>query len=286
MPASVAPKKSLGQNWLIDETYLDQIVAAADLSPTDTVLEIGPGPGNLTRRLAVQAGRIIAVELDDRLIDPLRQGFADQPHVEIVHGDILELDPVELVQRAESAGRQMGDDPAARPYKVVANLPYYIASAVLRQLLETQPPPTLAVVMVQKEVAERICARPGEMSLLAVSVQFYAQPRLVQLVPARAFYPRPKVDSAVIRLDVAAAPPVAIDPEQFFTLVRAGFSQKRKQLHNTLSAALGWPKEAVADWLRQAQIDPTRRAETLALAEWRQLYHAGPPALLHKSENL
>jgi 16S rRNA (adenine1518-N6/adenine1519-N6)-dimethyltransferase len=140
--------------------------------------------------------------------------------------------------------------------------------------------------MVQKEVAERICATPGEMSLLAVSVQFYAQPRLVQVVPARAFYPRPKVDSAVVRLDIASAPPAAIDPEAFFTLVRAGFSQKRKQLHNTLSVSLGMRREAVVELLTQAQIEPSRRAETLALAEWQQLYHAWQRESLHKPKNL
>lgn len=288
------PKKSLGQNWLTDESYLDRIVAAAELTASDTVLEIGPGLGNLTRRVAAQAGRVIAVELDVRLIEPLRQQFAQQPQVEIVHGDILDFDPADLAQNAEYGMRnaESGTDTPHSAfriphYKVVANLPYYIASAVLRHLLEANPPPTLAVVMVQKEVAERICAAPGEMSLLAVSVQFYARPRLVQQVPAAAFYPRPKVDSAVVRLDLIPPPNrAAVEPAKFFTLVRAGFSQKRKQLRNTVSNSLGMRKEAADELLTQAHIDPTRRAETLALGEWEQLYQAWSSASLHRQENL
>lgn len=262
----IDPKRSLGQNFLTDATHLDRIAAAADLSADDTVLEIGPGPGTLTARLAAQAGTVIAVELDDRLIDLLRSYFAGAPHVRIIHGDILELDPAALLPAGTAA------------YKVVANLPYYITSAVLRKLLEATQPPQLAVVMVQKEVAQRICAQPGDLSLLAVSVQYYAVPRLVQHVPAGAFYPRPKVDSAVLRLEVRAEPAVAdVSPARFFRVVRAGFGQKRKQLGNSLSAGLGLPKPAVAAALHTAGIDPARRAETLSLAEWGALCRA--PAL-------
>ncbi len=292
--AHLAPKKSLGQNWLIDESYLTTMVAAAELTAADTVLEIGPGLGVLTRQLVAQAGRVIAVELDDRLIASLRQQFAQQPQVTIVHGDILELDLTTLVQRQggkETRGqgdketrrqgdREIGGEVDDRhsslithhSYKVVANLPYYITSAVLRHLLEARLPPTRLVVMVQDEVAERICAKPGDLSLLAVSVQFYAQPQIVARVPASAFRPRPKVDSAVLRLDCYAEPLLpGVAPALFFKLVRAGFSQKRKQLGNTLSAALALPKEAVRLLLHQAGIDATRRAETLALAEWGRL---------------
>jgi 16S rRNA (adenine1518-N6/adenine1519-N6)-dimethyltransferase len=268
------PKKSLAQNFLVDETHRDRIIAAADLTPADTVLEIGPGRGVLTERLAQQAGRVVAVELDDRLIDPLRQQFAGHPHVTIVHGDILALDPAELIGGGEwgvgSGGRiPTPHSPPPTPYKVVANLPYYITSAVLRHLLEASVQPTLAVLMVQKEVAERICAGPGEMSLLAVSVQFYAEPSIVDRVPASAFRPQPKVDSAVLRLDTRPQPAVADVPvANFFRVVRAGFSQKRKQLLNTLSAGLRLSKAAVREALIRAEIDPTRRAETLALDEW------------------
>ncbi len=263
----IDPKRSLGQNFLLDTTALDKIVAAADLLPTDTVLEIGPGLGTLTTRLASQAGHVVAVELDDRLIELLRADFADKPHAQIVHGDILTLAPSELL------ADQLSQSTAG--YKVVANLPYYITSAVLRHLLEAAVPPKLAVVMVQKEVAERICAQPGDLSILAVSVQFYAVPRIVQVVPAAAFYPAPKVDSAVLRLDLRPQPAVTdISPQAFFRVVRAGFGQKRKQLINSLGAGLGLPKSAIQSALTVAAIDPTRRAETLTLDEWGQLCRA------------
>jgi len=269
------PKKSLGQNFLVDEQHLDRVVAAADLTADDTVLEIGPGLGALTRRLAAKAGRVIAVELDDRLITVLRAQFATQPHVSIVHGDILKLDPVDLLAEAALVNRAQGAPAKIKnpsTYKVVANLPYYITSAVIRHLLEASVSPRLAVLMVQKEVAERICATPGDMSILAVSVQFYAQPQIVHQVPATAFYPRPKVDSAVLRLDVFPQPVVtAVAPEIFFRVVRAGFSQKRKQLLNTLSAGLHLSKDEATAALDRGGIDPKRRAETLSLAEWGQL---------------
>lgn len=262
------PKKSLGQNYLIDDSHLDRIAAAGDLGPADAVLEIGPGLGVLTRRLADRAGCVVAVELDDRLIGVLRTLFAERKNVTVVHGDILAQAPGALFAAA-------GCRPPAQGYKVVANLPYYITSPVLRHLLEAAPPPRLAVVMVQREVAERICAQPGEMSVLAVSVQFYAVPAIVQRVPAGAFYPRPSVESAVLRLDVRPAPAVSdVAPERFFRVVRAGFAQKRKQLLNSLSAGLGRPKDEIAAALAAAQIDPRRRAETLALAEWGALCRA------------
>jgi len=262
------PKRSLAQNFLTDQTHLARIAAAAELVATDTVLEIGPGLGSLTQYLAAQAGRVIAVELDDRLIELLREQFRDQPHVQIIHGDILTLDPGQLVQKREdtSPGPLI---PTSTSYKVVANLPYYITSAVLRHLLEATVRPTHIVVLVQKEVAERICAQPGDLSLLAVSVQYYAQPSLVHRVPAGAFYPPPKVDSAVLHLAVRSEPAVAgVSPEAFFRVVRAGFSQKRKQLGNTLSAGLHLPKAELVTTLERAGIDPKRRAETLTLAEW------------------
>ena len=262
----IDPKRSLGQNFLLDEKHLDRIVAAADLSPTDVVLEIGPGLGTLTRRLAAQAGHVVAVELDNRLIELLRADFASQPHVQIVHNDILETVPSALL--AEYLPGLQGSDQPLR-YKVVANLPYYITSLVLRHMLEASPPPSLAVVMVQKEVADRICAKPGDLSLLAISVQFYAIPHIVQRVPAGAFYPAPKVDSAVLRLDVRPQPAVtAISPQAFFDVVRAGFGQKRKQLANSLSAGLEMPKNVVQAALTRAEIDARRRAETLTLDEW------------------
>ena len=265
----VKAKKSLGQNFLQDRTFLDRIVAAAELTPDDIVLEIGPGQGVLTRELVARAAGVVAVELDDRLITPLRAMFATQlDRVQIVHGDILELDPVALVDQLAS---QLPGRETAPPYKVVANLPYYITSAALRHLLEARRPPTRAVLLVQLEVAQRICAEPGDMSLLAASVQYYARPQLVQRVPAGAFRPVPKVDSAILRLDVYQEPAVAVAPDAFFAVVRAGFGQKRKQLLNSLSAGLGRPKPEIAAALACAAVDPMRRAETLSLGEWESL---------------
>jgi 16S rRNA (adenine1518-N6/adenine1519-N6)-dimethyltransferase len=269
------PKKSLGQNFLVDETHLARIAAAADLTSQDTVLEIGPGLGVLTRYLAEQAGRVVAVELDERLIPILAERFAEQSNVRFVHADILDVDPVTLLAATDP---YQVTDKAPSPvlsYKVVANLPYYITSAVLRHLLEAAQPPTLAVVMVQREVAQRIVAGPGDMSLLAVGVQFYAEAKIVQKVPAGAFYPRPKVDSAVLRLDVRPTPAVPdVDRDRFFDVVRAGFGQKRKQLLNSLSSGLGVSKEAVRKHMEKAGVDPRRRAESLSLAEWGALTKA------------
>jgi 16S rRNA (adenine1518-N6/adenine1519-N6)-dimethyltransferase len=262
------PKRSLAQNFLTDPAHLARIAAAAELTASDTVLEIGPGLGSLTHHLAAQAGRVIAVELDDRAIDPLREQFAKQAHVQIIHGDILTLDPCMLIQHDQ----ETRPDVPTTAYKVVANLPYYITSAVLRHLLEATCRPSQIVVLVQKEVAERICAQPGDLSLLAVSVQYYARPTLVHQVPASAFYPPPKVDSAVLRLDVRLEPAVPnVTPNAFFRVVRAGFSQKRKQLINTLHAGLHLPKTDLTATLNRLGIDPTRRAETLTLDEWGSL---------------
>jgi 16S rRNA (adenine1518-N6/adenine1519-N6)-dimethyltransferase len=268
----IDPKRSLGQNFLADSVHLDRIVEIAPVGATDTVLEIGPGLGTLTARLAARAGRVLAVELDNRLIDLLREVFADRPHVKIVHGDILELDP------AATLAAEFPELPQPLVYHVVANLPYYITSAVLRHLLESEQPPVSAVVMVQREVAERICAKPGDMSILAVSVQFYAEPRLMHHVPAGAFYPAPKVDSAVLRLDIRPTPLLpGVDPTRFFAIVRAGFSQKRKQLANSLSGGLHLSKAAAQQALIAAGIDPATRAERLDLAAWGRLYATLPP---------
>jgi 16S rRNA (adenine1518-N6/adenine1519-N6)-dimethyltransferase len=228
------------------------------------VLEIGPGLGVLTHRLAALAGRVTAVELDDRLIALLEDQFAEQVNVGIVHGDILALDPAKLT--IDNCQLSIVN------YKVVANLPYYITSPVLRHLLEATRPPELAVVMVQKEVAERVCASPGQMSILAVSVQFYAEPSLVAVVPASAFYPQPKVDSAVLRLVTRPQPAVPdVDPAHYFRVVKAGFSQKRKQLLNSLSGGLQRSKQQARKACEAADIDPQRRAQTLSLEEWGRL---------------
>lgn len=276
-------KKRLGQNFLADPVHLDRIVAAAELSRADTVLEVGPGVGTLTARLASQAGRVVAVELDASLLPALQETLAGHDNVAVVQGDILQLDPAALAMRLPPAAPDGPSDAvpnhqppsATAPYKVVANLPYYITSAAIRHLLTATPPPALTVLTVQREVAQRIIARPPEMSLLAVSVQVFAQPEIMARIPAGAFYPPPKVDSAILRLRPWSQPPVApSDEEAFFTLARAGFGQRRKQLRNSLRANLGLPQERIDAMLHQAGIDGQRRAETLELAEWVRLAQA------------
>lgn len=264
--ADLRPKKSLGQNFLVDPVYLQRIIEAAELTAEDLVLEIGPGTGNLTERLLQKAGHVLAIELDRRMLEVLRERFAEAPNLTLVHGDILEANLPELLRPLLQ--RFAG-------YKVVANLPYYLTSAALRLLLETEPPPGVAVLTVQWEVARRICARPGEMSLLAVAVQWYAEPRIISCVPAGAFSPVPKVDSAILRLDRRAEPPASVpDVDLFFRMVKAGFSQRRKQLKNSLSGGLRLPAAEVERLVRGAGVDPKRRAETLSLEEWAALARA------------
>lgn len=268
------PRKGLGQHFLADPNILRKIVAAAELSSGDTVLEIGPGLGTLTHWLTQAAGRVVAVELDEAMISVLRQELAHLPNLELVQGDILKLDPAALIA-GTSPPSGTPDVQSPLSYSVVANLPYYITSAAIRHLLEAELPPRRLVLMVQREVAQRIVARPDDMSLLAVSVQFYGQPRIVAKIPAGAFVPPPKVDSAVVRIDTYDTPPVDVpDAQTFFRVVRAGFSQKRKQLKNTLAAGLHLPGPQVAALLAQAGVDPRRRAQTLSLEEWAALARA------------
>jgi 16S rRNA (adenine1518-N6/adenine1519-N6)-dimethyltransferase len=253
----LAPKQSLGQNFLFDDGLLARIVAAAEVEPGDEVLEVGPGLGALTRQLALTGGRVVAVELDGRLIPVLEDELGSFTNVELIQGDVLQLAPAKWY---------------AGPYKVVANVPYYITGAILRHLLENRPRPSRLVLTVQKEVAERLAARPPDMSLLAVSVQYYGTVRQVATVKAGAFWPRPEVDSVVIRIDVN---PLRQDSDRssekaFFTVVRAGFSEKRKQLKNNLRR-LGLGDDVIAATLAVSAIDGRRRAETLAIEEWERL---------------
>ncbi|MFN8534698.1 MAG: 16S rRNA (adenine(1518)-N(6)/adenine(1519)-N(6))-dimethyltransferase RsmA [Dehalococcoidia bacterium] len=250
-------KKSLGQNFLVDPNVLDRILDGAEVEPEDTVIEVGPGLGILTRALAERTRRVIAIELDHRMIAILGETLAGLSNVEIVPADILTVDPAEL-----AGGR----------YLVVANLPYYITSAALRHFLEARRPPERMVVMIQKEVADRIVAKPGKLSLLAVSIQVYGKPRIVTIVPPTSFLPTPDVSSAVIRVDVRPEP--LIEPEErehFFKVVSAGFSQPRKQLHNALSRGLWFEPGGATVSLEAAGIDPARRAQTLSIEEWLRL---------------
>jgi len=262
----IRPKKGLGQNFLVDPVYLRKIADAAELSRDDLILEIGPGTGTLTELLLARAGHVVAVELDRRMVDLLRQRFAGAENLTLVQGDILSADLPALLQPHLQR---------FRAYKAVANLPYYVTSAALRLLLESPVRAALAVLTVQWEVARRVCAQPGEMSLLAVAVQWYAVPRIIAKVPAGAFSPVPKVDSAILRLDMRAEPVAAVPGEDaLFRVVRAGFSQRRKQLRNSLSAGLKMPAAQVEEVMRGAGVEPTRRAETLGLAEWAALARA------------
>ncbi len=264
----VRPRKGLGQNFLLDETVLDRIVEAAQLEPQDIVVEIGPGLGALTARLLEHAGHVVAVELDDKLVEILRRRFASEDRLLLVHDDILRVNVPQVI-------REWLSPPEPLRYKVVANLPYSITSPAINHLLESRPPPERIVLLVQREVAERIAARPGDMNLLAVRVQLYGQPRIVARVPASAFYPRPKVESAVLEIVPHVIPPVRVeDVRGFMRLVEAGFRQRRKQLRNALAAGLGLPKQEVERLLEAANIDSRRRAETLSLQEWEQLYRA------------
>jgi 16S rRNA (adenine1518-N6/adenine1519-N6)-dimethyltransferase len=258
----LSARKRLGQHFLIDRDALQQVLAAAEIAADDTVLEIGPGQGILTRELAQKAGRVIAVELDDNLAGQLKREMTSLPNVTIINEDILKIDPADVLPKTEK-------------YKVVANLPYYITSPVLRHFLEASRKPTLMVVMVQREVAETIVAGPGKMSLLSVSVQFYGRPAIIGQVPAKSFYPAPKVDSAILRIELYPEPAVAADDaDSFFETVRAGFTSPRKQLANSLAYGLKIPKADVAHLLAKADIAPQRRAETLNLEEWAQLWQA------------
>jgi 16S rRNA (adenine1518-N6/adenine1519-N6)-dimethyltransferase len=222
------------------------------------VLEIGPGLGSLTRYLAVSAHEVVAVELDPKLIPPLEAVLAPYSNARILQGDILKLSPNELIK--------------ARDYLVVANIPYYITSALIRHILESDNKPRRIVLTIQKEVAERICAEPGDMSLLALSVQVYGEPRIAANIPAAAFFPIPSVDSAVLCVDIYDRPLIELQLlETFFKLTKAGFSQKRKTLRNALSAGLRISTSEAANLLTQTGIDPQRRAETLSIEEWGKL---------------
>ena len=264
------PRKRLGQNFLVDPAALDRIVDAATLDAQEPVVEVGAGVGNLTRLLAGRAGQVVAVEVDGQLVELLREQVSDLPNVQVLHGDVLSI--------SDFGFPHLG-------YVVVGNLPYYITSAILRHFLEGEPRPKRLVVTVQREVAQRIVAGPGDMSLLAVSVQFYGRPEIVARIPAGAFYPAPEVDSAVVRINTGPALRTmlapGVDDRAFFRLVRAGFSQKRKTLRNALSAGLRRSPAEVEALLRQAGIDPRRRAETLSLEEWAELagalYGRGTP---------
>ena len=264
-------RKGLGQHFLIDGEVLGCVTSAAELTDADIVLEIGPGLGVLTRELAKQAGWVIAVELDNKLAAILQDDLSSFDNVTVVNENILNIEPASLLQEQRAGFPPSIGGPIR--YKVVANLPYYITSPVLRHFLEASVKPQTMVVMVQKEVAESIAAEPGHMSVLSISVQFYGEPKIVSYVPARSFYPAPKVDSAILHINLYQQPRIVVsDIDDFFELVRAGFTASRKQIANSLAQGLGLPKAEALSLLEQAGIVSQRRAETLALDEWARLW--------------
>lgn len=263
----VRPSKGLGQHFLYERGIVQRLVKQAGIDGDDLVIEIGPGLGILTSELLRRARRVVAIELDARLADHLRSAFAADAHFRLVEGNALEIAIADLIPDGES-------------YVVAANLPYAIGSAVVRHLLEQPHRPRRLAVMLQKEVAERIVARPPQMSVLGVASRFYAEGRIAFDVPPTVFLPPPSVESAVVMLDVRAELPLPeAERARFFRIVNAGFRQKRKQVANSLAAELAMPKERVIEWLTGEEIDPMRRAQTLDVDEWVRLTRAAPAAV-------
>lgn len=248
----------MGQNFLVDERVLEEIIKTAGIKPTDTVLEIGPGTGILTKELAKAAGKVIAIEKDKKIIGLLKENLEGFQNIKIIQGDVLQLENLEQLEH----------------YKLVANLPYYITSPIIRKFLENPPfsiQPEIMVLMVQKEVGQRICARPPDMNLLAISVQFYSTPEIISYVSKNSFWPRPKVDSAIIKIVPDKNNAREVSADLFFKIVKAGFSQPRKQLLNNFSKILKLEKTKTAAWLSQNKISEKQRAETLSLKDWLKL---------------
>lgn len=258
---NIQPKKSLGQNFMHDPNALEKIVASAAPQPTETVVEVGAGTGALTELLAGAARQVFSIEVDQRLRPLLEERFDDADNVYLLFNDILKTDIPALV--------------GAEDYIVVANVPYYISSAILWHFLESPKPPRRMVMTMQYEVAERIVGAPGAMNLLSIAVQYYGIPRIVSRYGPAVFWPRPNIDSAIVRIMTYEAPPLPLPPaELFFRVVKAGFSMKRKQLKNALAGGLRVKASLVRDLLQAAEIDPQRRAETLSLKEWARVTEA------------
>jgi 16S rRNA (adenine1518-N6/adenine1519-N6)-dimethyltransferase len=266
------PKRSLGQNFLVDTAVALRVVDALNIAPTDTVVEVGPGRGALTGALAKRSGHLTAIEMDDLLAPELASQFEGDPAVTVIHGDALQIDLSTLVG-------------SGTPYKMVGNLPYNVASPIIRRFLTAAHPPELLVVMLQREVAESMAAEPGNMTYLSVEVQLRTSVELRFLVHPTAFQPEPKVTSAVVALTPHTQPLLELDSEErFLELVRAGFSARRKQLHNSLSRGLapkhgevqGDVQASVQAMIQASGIDGKRRAQTLSLQEWAALYKAWP----------
>jgi len=265
--AAPAPRKALGQHFLSDRALIDRIVAGAGIGPDDVVLEVGPGPGALTERLAEAARRVIGVEIDARMVAYLRESFAGRANVTILEADAVEAVPDALLEAAGLA--------ADTPYVLMGNLPYNAGTAIVRRFLEAEHPPTRMVVMLQKEVADSVLAKPGAMGLLAVSVWVYAEARRLFNLRPGAFHPPPKVSSTVLRLDVRPEPLVPKrEREAFFRVLRAGFSAPRKQLRNALAQGLDVPAAAAVRAIEAAGLDASSRPQQLSPEDWLRLARA------------
>jgi 16S rRNA (adenine1518-N6/adenine1519-N6)-dimethyltransferase len=255
----IRPNKGLGQHFLFERGIVERMVRLAEVNSADTILEVGPGLGILTSELLRKAHHVYAIERDPALVTHLEHAFGDFPSFTLIPGNALTMESRDII-------------PDGVPFDVVANLPYSVGTAILRHLMEQPRKPRRITAMLQKEVAERLIAQPPDMSVLSVAAQFYADPHFLFTVSPTVFIPPPKVESAVVSLDVLQTPRLPENQEdRFFSVVNAGFQQKRKQLANSLSEVLGLPKPTVADWLRRCDIDPARRAETLSLDEWIRL---------------
>jgi len=249
------PNKILGQNFLINKPTLNKIIKFANLTKDEIVLEIGPGLGTLTRELAKNTKKVITIEKDRKMVEFLRETLNDLPNVEILQGDILKFNDDSLL---------------TKDYKLIANIPYYLTSPLIRKFLESEHQPKEIVLMIQKEVAQRICSAPPNMSLLSVAVQFYAKPKIVSYVSKNCFWPAPKIDSAIIKI-IPYQENKNIDEKLFFKIVKAGFSQPRKQLSNNLSNNLKINRSSIDKWLLNNKIKPEQRAETLSIFDWQSL---------------
>ena len=256
---NIKPLKKFGQNFVVSKEILEKIIESADLEPKDIVLEIGAGPGNLTKELAKKAKKVIAVEKDKKMIAILKETLKGFKNIKIIEGDALEFEPKSHKLRVNN-------------YKLVGNLPYYLTSAIIKKFLETENRPSQMVLMIQKEVAQRICSQPPKMNLLALSVQFYAKPKIVAYISKNCFWPRPKVDSAIINIKLNIKKKKLRDNKDiFFKIIKAGFAHPRKQLANNLSSELKLDKEKVKSWLLKSKINPSQRAETLKEKDWLNL---------------
>jgi len=275
---NIAPLKRLGQNFLMDKPAIRKIINSAGLQGSDAVLEIGPGMGALTKIIAEKARRVIAVEKDSRMIEILKEKLKDYKNVEIVRGDILKITNYKLQITNKIPNDQTPN------FKIVANLPFYITSPVIRKFLENDNPPKKMTLVVQKELAQRICAKPPKMSILAVSVQIYSKPKIVDYIPKTAFWPKPKVDAAILEIAGIERRFEKDFMMLFFRIVKAGFSHPRKQIGNNLADSLVLPsqkdvklnKEKIIAWLAANKIQASRRAETLSISDWINLAKTFP----------